>query len=141
MENTSSPFIIMTFLFSVTLTTDITYCVVKYLRILFLYPEHTNSVQQIYFIFPTKTMYIPTNKKVAHTVVYIQKSKKIKNKLQCCILSSVSVLYAKALIANCKTAWRVFAHVTSQHIWMAVCSSWKQEIFCMKTVPKKALWV
>jgi len=40
-------------------------------------------------------------------------SKKNKIKL-CCILTPFSIFYAKALIANFKTVWQVFAHVMSQ---------------------------
>jgi len=49
MENTSSPFIIMTWAIFCSVLHLLYYrhyinkCVVKYLRILFLYPEHTNT--------------------------------------------------------------------------------------------------
>jgi len=60
-------------LFSVTLTTQyIPKCIVKYLRILFLYSDKyivTNKKNS------TKTMY--TVYKVAHTVVYIQNKRRI----------------------------------------------------------------
>lgn len=55
------------FLFSVTLATDSTYISVLYFRILFLYSERTYTLLQIYFIFPTKTVYtlcIPINTKL-----------------------------------------------------------------------------
>ena len=76
MENTPFPFIIMTwpFLFNVTLTTY--ECVVKYLRILFLYSEtqiHGNTY--ILFRLPKKKKLHsvhPNQHKVPHTVVYIQ---------------------------------------------------------------------
>ena len=65
MENTSSPFIIMIQAFSLAI--DSTYISVLYFRILFLYSERTYTLLQIYFIFPTKTVYtlhIPINTKL-----------------------------------------------------------------------------
>ena len=88
------------FLFSVTLATDSTYISVLYFRILFLYSERTYTLLQIFFIFPTKTVYtlcIPIitklhlqwstyNRTEEFTVAYTV----TKNKLRC-ILSSVFV--------------------------------------------------
>ena len=46
-------------------------CVVKYLRILFLYSGHTNTRWQICFIFPTKTMYsVHPNQHKVDTIIW-----------------------------------------------------------------------
>ena len=68
MENTSS-FILMTQAF-------VHKCVVKYLRILFLYSEHTNTQQIHCFIFLHKDnvhSVDPSQHRAAHMLVYIQK--------------------------------------------------------------------
>ena len=68
MENTSS-FILITQAF-------VHKCVVKYLRILFLYSEHTNTQQIHCFIFLHKDnvhSVDPSQHRAAHMLVYIQK--------------------------------------------------------------------